>query len=107
MNCVTGYSAPPALVHWVKDNIILTEDQGQQTSGIFGSSVIDGGAAQISSRLLLQSVAQNDAGVYWCIAVNTMTQQTVISNNATLIVNGKSLGDKLHILTCSSARKLD
>jgi hypothetical protein len=89
MTCVTGYSAPPAVVQWIKNNVTLTQDQGQQAYSILGSSVIDGGAARISSRLLLPSVSLNDAGSYWCVAVNTMTQQRVLSSAATLTVNGR------------------
>ena len=87
LQCVTGKSAPPPLVHWEKDGAFFNGgNQEVTTFGIVTYDVI----AQKSMRLKL-GVGRMAEGVYECVAENTLTGAVSRSDPATLAVQGEIL----------------
>ena len=87
LQCVTGKSAPPPLVHWEKNGSFFNE--GNQEVTTFGS-VTYGVIGQKSMRLKL-GVERMAEGVYECVAENHLTGAVSRSDPATLSVQGEIL----------------
>lgn len=85
LQCVTGKSAPPPLVHWEKDGALF--DGGTQEVTTFGS-VTHGIIGQKSMRLKL-TVYKAAEGVYECVAENELTGGVSRSDRATLDIQGE------------------
>jgi len=86
LDCVTGYSAPPAVIHWLHDGVETTT--GRQEVAEFGSRRDGGASGQRSASLTLEAVSLADRGHYECVAVNPMSDQRVHSRKAFVNVTG-------------------
>jgi len=87
LDCVTGYSAPPADVHWLHDSTTTTTT-GRRETAEFGSRRDGGASGRRSSSLTLDAVSVEDAGHYECVAVNPLSGEEVHSLRAVLNVTG-------------------
>jgi len=86
LDCVTGYSAPPADIHWLHDG--TPTSGGQLETAEFGSRRDGGAAGQRSSSLTLAGVSLDDQGFYECVAVNSASGRVVHSRSAYVNVTG-------------------
>jgi len=86
LDCVTGYSAPPADVHWLHDDIRVTT--GRLVVTEFGSRRNGGTSGQRNASLRLDGVSLEDGGYYACVSVNPLSGQQVRSLKAYLNVTG-------------------
>nr|XP_032832209.1 nascent polypeptide-associated complex subunit alpha, muscle-specific form-like isoform X3 [Petromyzon marinus] len=68
LRCRPPQSRPPALVDWFRDGAPLDTDGGGGGGG--------------GGELLIPSVTESDAGVYFCRAVNALAQRSVASRRA-------------------------
>jgi len=91
LDCVTGYSAPPAVIHWLHDDNKTTA--GHQTVAEFGSRRDGGASGQLSASLTLETVTLEDRGLYECVAVNPMSAEVVHSLRAYVNVTGNPYHD--------------
>lgn len=83
--CTHGGSLPPATITWTHNNTIVVP-----TSRIFiqQSTLVHTNPPQVSSSLAITSVVAADAGLYACIANNSLLASTVNSSSATIVVRG-------------------
>jgi len=86
LDCVTGYSAPPAVIRWLHDGVETTA--GHQSVAEFGSRRDGGASGQRSASLTLRAVALQQAGFYQCAAVNRVSGLVVRSLKAFVNVTG-------------------
>ena len=87
LDCLTGYSAPPADVRWLHDAVTVTT--GRRTVAEFGSRQDGGTSARRSASLTLDFVSLADGGFYKCVAVNPLSGEVVHSRRAYVNVTGK------------------
>lgn len=86
LDCVTGYSAPPAVIHWLHDGLQTTT--GRRAVADFGSRRDGGASGQRSASLTLDAVSLQDRGLYECVAVNPLSGQVAHSLKAFVNVTG-------------------
>jgi len=87
LDCVSGYSAPPADIHWLHDGVMTTT--GHHAVAEFGSRRDGGASGQRSASLTLEAASYEDRGFYECVAVNPMSGRTVHSRKAFVNVTGR------------------
>jgi len=86
LECVTGYSAPPADVHWLQDGVEVTTSRHAVAD--FGSRRDGGASGQRSAALTLEAVSLENRGTYECVAVNSMSGESVHSLQAFVNITG-------------------
>ena len=83
LTCVTGKSAPPPQIYWIKDGSLF--EQGNQSKVTYGS-IGDGGALQQTMQLKLTAKPEY-SGMYHCVAKNPLTMKVERSNGANISVS--------------------
>ena len=86
LDCLTGFSAPPADVHWLHNGQRMTA--GDQAVSEFGSRRDGGVAGRRNASLMLQTASFDDRGLYRCVAVNPASGTVVRSLEAVVNVTG-------------------
>lgn len=89
IDCVTGFSAPPPIVHWEVGQPGSVFEDGNQTTAMFGYKM-EGGAMQISMRLEFQAKMEQ-TGLYSCVATNPLTREAKRSPPVSVVVEGKPI----------------
>ena len=106
LDCVTGYSAPPADIHWLHNGTETTT--GRHDVALFGSLRDGGAASQRTASLTLRNVSVEDGGFYQCEAVNPVSRQKVRSDKAFVNVTGithVSLVENMKLKTSSNMHR--